>query len=220
MVDRAREQVPSVEACPLCDGDASLAERDRSRTFFACPRCDLVFVPHREHLPPAQERARYERHQNAMENIGYVQMFTRKIRLMRRTWQGVRRVLDYGCGPGPVLVELLRRIGYDAYGYDPYFAPQMPPGPFDAVVSTEAFEHFASPRRELDRIAALLRPGGYLNVMTRLRPAGQALRSWWYARDPTHVAFYSQATFRWIAKVWGYRECYSNADDFIILKKC
>lgn len=42
-------------------------------------------------------------------------------------------VLDYGCGKGSD-VAFLREAGFDAFGYDPYFQPEMPEGPFNAAM--------------------------------------------------------------------------------------
>ncbi len=206
--------------CVLCSARAVFAQAAHGREYWACARCDLHFVPAEQHLPPDAERARYALHDNSMENKGYVRMFTRKIRVLRRIWQEVHSVLDFGCGPGPVLVELLRRIGYDASGYDPYFAPTLADDKvYDAVVSTETFEHFAAPGRELLRIAALIRPGGYLAVMTQFRPADPLIGEWWYAREPTHVAFYSRTTFHWIAAMFGFNLLYMDNKDFVVMRK-
>jgi len=54
---------------------------------------------------------------------------------------GVKTILDYGCGKGS-LVKLLEK-DFDAYGYDPYI-PEYSQNSFtdiDMVVSTDFFEH-------------------------------------------------------------------------------
>ena len=33
-------------------------------------------------------------------------------------------------------------------------------------------------------------------------PGSESLDDWWYARDPTHVSLYRDATFEWIAERW------------------
>ena len=83
------------------------------------------------------------------------------------------RVLDVGCGQGE-LTTALAVAGYDVLGIDP-LAPQgdrfrrvlledVAPeeGPFDAVVASHSLHHVRDLGPALDRIAALLRPGGAL----------------------------------------------------------
>ncbi len=154
-------------------------------------------------MSSADARARYLKHHNTIEDSGYVEMLLRPIEMLRQHGVDIRRVLDYGCGPAPVLVELLKQEGYEAIGYDPLFAKDAGLSrPFDAVVSVETFEHFAEPQVELKRIVGLLRPGGYAVVMTQFHHGPDTIDDWWYARDPTHVAFYSQRTLDWIAKTF------------------
>jgi len=131
-------------------------------------------------------------------------MLERPVRLLHEHGRDVHRVLDYGCGPGPVLVELLCRAGYDAVGYDPNFAPDTDLAhPFDAVISTETFEHLTQPKKDIARIVELIRPGGYLCVMTSFHPGPEKIEDWWYVRDPTHVSFYSRKAMAWICGAFG-----------------
>jgi hypothetical protein len=85
--------------------------------------------------------------------------------------------------------------------WDPFFAPDPRPllGRYDFVACTEAAEHFFRPEREVARMFSLLRPGGWLGVMTQWMEEGRDLAGWRYARDPTHVVLYRVETLRWIA---------------------
>jgi SAM-dependent methyltransferase len=84
------------------------------------------------------------------------------------------RVLEVGCGEG-VLARALAAAGHDVTAIDPE-APEGPlfrrstieelaePGPFDAVVASRSLHHVDDLERALDRIEALLVPGGVLVV--------------------------------------------------------
>jgi hypothetical protein len=54
------------------------------------------------------------------------------------------------------------------------------------------------------RIDALLAPRALLAVMTEVHPGPDPFAGWHYRRDPTHVAFYSNRTFAWIADAWSW----------------
>lgn len=207
-------------ACPLCESPAAFPLRSRDRELYACATCNLVYVPRRWHLSPAAQRDRYRLHQNRIDDDGYARMLQRPIDVLRQRAPGVRRVLDYGSGPTPVLVELLRRRGYDAEGYDPLFSPRTHgPASFDAVVSVETFEHFADPGAEMRRIVEIIRPGGWFLVMTHLHGGTDTFTDWWYVRDATHVAFYSARTFDWLCRRWALELAYSDAARLVLMRK-
>ncbi len=112
--------------------------------------------------------------------------------------------LDFGCGPGPVLATLLTAEGRRTVCYDPYYAPdeQVFSRTYDFITASEVLEHLHHPRFELDRLFRALRPGGWLGVMTQAPPEGDGFERWPYLRDRTHVAFYSRATFEFVAAHW------------------
>ncbi|SVE24466.1 uncharacterized protein METZ01_LOCUS477320, partial [marine metagenome] len=47
----------------------------------------------------------------------------------------------------------------------------------------------------------------------------ESFSKWYYKRDPTHVAFYSQKTFSWMGNKYELEVHYDNECDFIIFKK-
>lgn len=183
-----------------------------------CPDCDLIFVPGSFHLSPEDERARYRLHNNTLLNEGYVRMFQEKIALIREHCPGISSILDYGCGPEPVLAQLLMREGFGCDVYDPYFFPALPEGPYDLVISTEVFEHLRDIKAELCSIRSLLNPGGFLAVMTSFHDAISDFGDWWYVSDPTHICFFGRRTFEWIAEDFGFKIIYTDRKNFIILQ--
>lgn len=211
-----------MQACILCNGIPVIPlispESPEENRFLRCPVCDLIFVPRNFHLTPDDEKARYMLHENTLSNEGYVGMFFDKIALIRQHCRGVSSVLDYGCGPEPVLAELMRREGYDCDIYDPYFFTEFPRGPYDLVISTEVFEHMKDISAGLRSIHSLLAPGGYLAVMTSFHDTVADFRGWWYASDPTHICFFGMGTFEWISENFGFNIIYTNGKNFIIMQ--
>jgi SAM-dependent methyltransferase len=189
------------------------------RSYIRCPECDLIFVPEVDHLSHAQEEARYNFHHNTISNEGYVNHFNEMISLVQKYCPDVNSVLDYGCGPGPVLAELLKRNGFKCDIYDPIFFPVFPSNSYDLVISTEVFEHFRDVRTELERVISLVRSGGYLAIMTLLHDPISNFEEWWYQSDPTHICFFSKKTFDWISGKYGIMVMFTNFKNIMILKK-
>ncbi len=207
-------------SCLLCGASAPFHAQAAKRPFHKCPECGLIFVPGDWHVTPEAERARYGLHRNTPGDRGYVAFLNTAIEALTRhvPAQGAPRVLDYGCGPDPVLVGLLNGRGFRAEGYDPFFAPDIRPGAvFDAVVSTEAIEHFRKPAAELDRMAGLTRTGGVMVIMTSLTDGIEDISRWHYALDSTHIALYSLTTFSWIASHWPLSVMETNGRNLVVL---
>jgi hypothetical protein len=189
--------------CPLCAAPAppEFALRE-GRRYLRCSRCSLTFLDPAFRLGPAAERARYETHNNAPDDPGYRAFLARlAVPLLKRLSPGARG-LDFGSGPGPTLSGMLSEAGFPTRIWDPFFAPDHSAleERYDFVTCSETAEHFHRPGDEFRRLDGLLRPGGWLGVMTGVLHPEQDFGTWWYVRDPTHVAFYAPATLQWIAE--------------------
>jgi SAM-dependent methyltransferase len=186
----------------------------------------LIFVPAKYFISQEEEVQHYLKHENSLESEGYVQMLQEKIRVIKNVCERAQTVLDYGCGYEPVLKTLMAREGFTVSGFDPNFFPQIDSNAtFDLIISTETFEHFREPGKELLNLLSHLTPMGYLAVMTRLVPQEshlpimESFNDWYYKRDTTHIAFYDNATFAWIARHFGMEIIFNNEKDFVVLQK-
>jgi len=189
------------------------------RRYFHCTNCSLIFT-HPDDLPSvSEEQTRYEEHEHTIEAPGYVKFLNQAIKPTVEYLSPLMRGLDYGSGPGPTLSQLLKREDITCLDYDPIFGPELPPGPFDFIFSTEAFEHFHNVREEINRIDQLLEPGGILTVMTMFRPGVEAFKNWFYLGDYTHVTFFNKETFNFICSQWGYEHLWDDGKRVIIFRK-
>jgi SAM-dependent methyltransferase len=119
-----------------------------------------------------------------------------------------------------VLAAMLREAGHSVALYDPFFArdPSVLDGDYDFIVCSETVEHFHRPAEEFARLDRMLRHGGWLGIMTSFQPADEDFADWHYRRDPTHVVFYSAATFHWLALRFDW-QCEIPRPDVVLMQK-
>ena len=96
--------------------------------------------------------------------------------------------------------------GHEVSIYDLYFHPDesVLDSTYDFITCTETAEHFSEPAEDFQRLDRLLKPNGWLGVMTGMLTDWSEFPSWYYHRDLTHVNFYSHRTMRWLATRFGW----------------
>jgi len=178
--------------------------KDRRRQYHQCTTCSLVFVPSGYHLSPEKEKDEYDLHRNNPDDAGYKDFLSRLfIPLHERLLPGGQG-LDFGCGPGPTLSVMFEEAGFPMEVYDHFYANDTGPlkKKYDFITTTEVVEHLHHPADDLNMLWTLLRPGGYLGIMTKQVVDKQAFSRWHYIHDLTHVCFFSQTAFQWLADLW------------------
>ncbi|PSW13098.1 class I SAM-dependent methyltransferase [Photobacterium sanctipauli] len=208
--------------CPLCHSEvAEIFHRDKRREYFRCPECALIFADPEALLAPSDEKAVYDQHENNPADEGYRRFLNRLAApLMARIGDEPLQGLDFGCGPGPTLSVMLEEAGHNMAVYDPYFAdqPEVLEQQYDFVTCTEAIEHFYTPAKEWGLLLGMLKPGGWLGLMTKLARDADAFAQWHYKSDPTHVSFFSRETFQYLADRDGL-DVEFVGNDVILLRK-
>lgn len=208
-------------ACPLCAGGRTerfltVGERD----YWRCADCALRFVDPVQHPDASTEQHEYALHRNEPDDAGYRRFLERLTQPLLWRLSPSSEGLDYGCGPGPVLASMLGEAGHRVALYDPFFHDDASAlaRDYDFITCTEVVEHFHQPAHEFARLDALLRPGGWLAVMTCFQTDDARFAGWHYRRDPTHVAFYRAETFAWLARRHHWH-CEIPVKDVVLLHK-
>lgn len=211
---------PTNEYCRLCESLANKEVKDSlGRQLLRCAVCDYVFVSHKDVLSQQEEMSRYAQHENSIADEGYVSFLSRLIEPFVTFLKYGDLVLDYGSGPEPVLAELFRRRGLDVFTYDPFFSPVLHEAVYDGISATEVFEHFSYPKEDIETILSLLSPGGIVGIMTLRHNQDTDFKAWHYTRDPTHIGFFSDKTFRWIELKYSLKLIYDDKERVIIWRK-
>ncbi len=211
----------TAQTCPLCNHwSVSPYHRDERRDYLQCARCALVFVPAAQRLSVSEEKAIYDLHENSDADSGYRQFLTRLVSPLLERLPPGSDGLDFGCGPGPVLAKMLDEAGHRVTLYDHFYArqPEVFDRRYDFITATEVVEHLYQPGAELQRLWHCLRPGGWLGLMTKLVIDCDAFSRWHYKNDPTHVCFFSQASFRWWSTQMGTQPEFVGSDVILLQK--
>ena len=191
---------------------------DKRRRYLVCATCELVFVPSQYWLDRGAERAEYDLHQNSVGDPGYRAFLGRLFEPLTQRLPPGASGLDFGCGPGPALAQMLREAGFTMALYDSFYVPDKHAlqARYDFICATEVVEHLHRPGQELQRLWSLLRPGGWLGIMTKLVRDPAAFAGWHYKNDPTHVCFFSEETWRWWAQRSGASVTIIGADVILL----
>ncbi len=183
--------------CSLCQ---SVSSPFSDGKYCLCEQCGGIFLPRNQYPDAETEKARYEEHNNDINDLRYQQFVSPITTAVMNTFSTEHKGLDFGAGTGPVISKLLNDHGYSIQQYDPYFHPypELLKNTYDYIVSCEVIEHFFDPLEEFRLLKRLLNPGGALYCMTNLYHESIHFPTWYYRRDPTHVFIYQQKTLFWI----------------------
>ena len=192
------------ECCPVCAGSTHFFHRDRRRSYFSCLNCSAVHVPSSFRLSDKKEKQEYDKHENNVDDLGYRQFLKRLADPLVQKIPPFAKGLDFGCGPGPALAHMLREQGFEVSLYDKFYATdeRALQDQYQFITATEVVEHLADPRNVLDLLWQRLLPGGVLGIMTKRVKDETAFSVWHYKNDPTHIVFFHENTFTWLADQW------------------
>jgi hypothetical protein len=188
--------------------------------YWRCGACAATFLAATQRPGRQAEREHYQLHENDPADARYRRFLNRLARPLLERLPPGQHGLDYGCGPGPALAQMLGEAGHQVELYDPFFFPGRSAlsRSYDFITCTETAEHFHRPAEEFARLTAMIRPHGWLAIMTCFQADDGRFADWHYRRDPTHVVFYREETFRFVARQYGWR-CEIPAKDVVLMRR-
>lgn len=189
--------------CPLCQSlDIKHYHEDKRREYLQCQQCELVFVNPDQRLDVKAEKAHYDLHENDPNDEGYRRFLSRVSDPILTRIAPNSHGLDFGCGPGPTLSLMLEQQGHTMSLYDLYYHPDRSvlDTSYDFITATEVIEHLYEPNTVWQQWLNLVKPGGWIGLMTKMVIDVEAFASWHYKNDLTHVVFFSRKTFQYLAE--------------------
>lgn len=189
--------------CSVCEQSVLEGFRIVNRQeYLRCLHCKATVMAQKNWPAPDDERAIYDLHNNDSADPGYRAFLGKLVLPMLDRIRPGALGLDFGCGPGPALAEMLRDAGMGMVVYDPLYHPEPSAleRQYDFITCTEVVEHLHQPAEVFRQLDGLLKPGGWLGVMTCFQTRDDRFDHWHYRRDPTHVVFYREVTLAVIAR--------------------
>ena len=207
--------------CIVCNNQSSeIFQTSDTKTYWKCGNCLAKFLDPSLYIEAGIEKERYLEHDNRIDDEAYRSFLSRLANPLQKKLSVDDAGLDFGCGHGPALADMLQAEGFKIDLYDPFFFPDKKvfTKKYNFITCTETAEHFHHPHQEFNALDKLLSPGGWLGVMTCFLTTDEAFESWYYRRDPTHVTFYCEKTFEVIAsqRNWQYE---FPSKDIVLLQK-
>lgn len=205
--------------CPLCQSKASIYASNRITSFYLCPLCFGVSAAKEKRLDEQQEKERYESHDNRIDDERYLNFLRKLTQPLNRYLSKGQIGLDFGCGPVKAM-ESLFSDSNTVHSYDYFFYPDhaLLEKKYDFVIASEVVEHLYYPDVTFAKFQQMLGENGLLAIMTQAWHEQLDFGKWWYAMDPTHVFFYHQKTFEYLAQKFGFRLLEKSESVFLLQK--
>jgi len=210
--------------CKICKKQTEIFFDDTMRSnFFHCKECEFIFKDEEKIVSNERELKQYLQHNNSEESPGYKEMFEDFIsKCVTPYKKNIKNVLEFGCGPGPVLAKMLENESLKVDRYDKFFYPDTvyESKTYDLITSTEVIEHIKDPMNTMKLFNRHLVKNGYLSLMTQFHSNSRTdFLKWWYRRDPTHISFYRPKSFEVLAEIFGFEILFSDSKKLTVMQK-
>ncbi|WP_144211689.1 methyltransferase domain-containing protein [Shewanella donghaensis] len=206
--------------CPLCSQTAEFFIQDKKRAFYSCSQCSLVFANPQSHLMPAAQLQRYGRANKAAKQKQLVQFIEPLLSQISAQQSGSLVGLNFGRVMDRVSLDKIELAGHHLYQYDPFAKTdqQLFKQQYDFICCYRVLEHFQQPAKEWQLLSKLLKPDGWLAINTSLLTDLNNFSKWHFKNNPTHVSFYRQQTFEYLAQHSEFKLLFA-AKELVLMQK-
>ena len=207
--------------CQVCQSDnVQPISSVEALSCLQCSCCHAVWLAACDRPPPVTGQSVQKLHSNDPTDAGYRAHLDGLVQALNGKLKVGSVGLDYGCGPNPGLAQLLFEAGYIMNLYDPFYAPDPVrlERTYDFITCNEVVEHFEEPMEEFSRLNALLKPGGWLGILTSYQIDSDGFQAWHRRQDPASFVFYQAETFQAIAARFG-GDCIFPANNVVLIQK-
>ena len=208
--------------CIVCKSESiKVYKIIEEKKYWNCNICSVKFLDKSHYLDPISEKDRYLEHNNEIKDASYRNFLSRLLEPLKKKLSANAYGLEFGCGHGPALADMLRSEGHKVELYDPFFFPNhnVLTKKYNFITCTETVEHFFDPYKEFNLLDQLLLKNAWLGVMTCFFTEDSLFDNWHYRKDPTHVVFYTEKTFKIIAEQRNWTYEIPSKDIVLIHKK-
>ncbi len=200
--DFQKNGVPPIH-CPVClSTKIKPFMKVKDLYYWTCKACGARLLSSKHWLSHKKELAYYQTHENDSNEEGYRKYVSKLAVPLLDKLSTPSKGLDFGSGPDPALAAILKENGHKMTLYDPFFydCTGSLTHTYDFITCSEVVEHFRQPAKQFDLLNRLVRPGGWIGVLTKFQTVDSLFKNWRYRRDPTHIVFYRKITLEVIAK--------------------
>jgi 2-polyprenyl-3-methyl-5-hydroxy-6-metoxy-1,4-benzoquinol methylase len=171
--------------CELCNDVSTLFKIKDTFQYFKCQKCSFVFLspnPNEKEIKSLYSKSEYIYAKLESKHLQSIYRIVKITKNLRKT----QSLLDIGCQNGDFLNELQKYTNFDLYGIEPsyegaknarsnkklkikrgYFHDgSYENSKFDIVNLGDVIEHLTEPKKMIDNIYKILKPGGLLIVTT------------------------------------------------------
>ncbi|GGQ05474.1 methyltransferase [Shewanella litoralis] len=169
---------------------------------------------------PNLERQRYGRAQRSSKQKQLSQFVLPLLQQISQQQAGRLTGLNFGRILDAKSQQTIVEAGHQVNQYDPFFAADQSvlSQHYDFVCCYRVFEHFRHPYREWNLLNQLIKPNGWLAISTPLMTDKALFAKWHYKNNPTHVSFYQQATFEYLASNSDFELLFASKD-LVLMQK-